>query len=442
MDLPRGGPRGAGGAPCPSLDAPYEALLDWWSTLGRWRQAEGRLLADLEREPRIGVRDRLRLRLHRLYVGALKSGGATSLGSGADLYREARAALEKSLLEGPANELSERLGLHAALHPKNPSSTAYAADPREFEAFVRQRLGAILDRLPLEATQLLQNALSHLEELRGPLPPLSVAIGRIEREAPWLARIGVDTWSRMSGSMAWWRHKAGRIGDLEPRLLPLVLRHLEQDLTAGSSWPSGGFCHRNHSTFWREHQADFAAVAARVAEVNADRPSIALNAAVYQREGLDLHREAIDTLTMLLAHGKDPVDVRHTLAQWLREDGRFAEALPHVERWLREEPGDATAVVLASAVLHGLSRDADALRTLETAVERWKARKEWQQWLAFQVAQAAYEAKQPKAAATWIEDAIRLRREAGAAGARTRSSPRGTSSSRAPAPASARPTPR
>ncbi|MCC7137565.1 MAG: tetratricopeptide repeat protein, partial [Planctomycetes bacterium] len=122
------------------------------------------------------------------------------------------------------------------------------------------------------------------------------------------------------------------------------------------------------------------------------------------------------TLTMLLAHGKDPVDVRHTLAQWLREDGRFAEALPHVERWLREEPGDATAVVLASAVLHGLSRDADALRTLEAAVERWKARKEWQQWLAFQVAQAAYEAKQPKAAATWIEDAIRLRREAGGGG--------------------------
>jgi predicted Zn-dependent protease len=107
------------------------------------------------------------------------------------------------------------------------------------------------------------------------------------------------------------------------------------------------------------------------------------------------------------------VDLRWQLAQWLGEDRRFAEAWPVVERLVKESPDTVPYRVLAAKVLHGLGRGAEALALLEDAAKRWKDAKRWNASLAATLGQAALDAGQPVAAAAWLEDALRLRREAG-----------------------------
>ena len=85
----------------PEASDDYDALVGWWTELGRFRVAETRLRDDLAHETRSQRRDRLRMRLFALYAQAIRRGGATALGSGAELLEAAATEMETFLAEGP-----------------------------------------------------------------------------------------------------------------------------------------------------------------------------------------------------------------------------------------------------------------------------------------------------------------------------------------------------
>jgi len=396
----------------PEASGDYDALIGWWTELGRFRVAETRLRDDLAHETRSQRRDRLRMRLFALYAQAIRRGGATALGSGAELLEVAATEMETFLAEGPAYLMNETARHHGELHEGAVQSKAVRSAGERYLTFARDRLPKILPRNPLETDEVLQDVLPRLARLAGALPALTVALDQVDREPTWFARLNMDVWSRMAGWLAQWRRDAGALGPVEGRLLPLVLKKLEAELTAMGG-QGNGFWYHGASTYWAEHARDFAGVAEKVAEVNAARPAVVLYVARYQRTGLELAREAVSTLQMAVANGRDPEDLRVQLAEWLREDRRFAEALPIVERLVKERPESAPYRVLGCAVLHGLGRDADAEKLLTDAVALWKAKKTWHAQVAAVVGSAALEAELARPAATWLEDALRMRREAG-----------------------------
>ncbi len=191
---------------------------------------------------------------------------------------------------------------------------------------------------------LLQLVLAHLERVAGPRAALELGLDAYDRDLPWRHRNRQGVWDRLLGNFAEWRRVAADARDLERRLLPIVLKHLEEELWVGQQGANGVLPVRN-TTFWAAHRRDFLVVAKKVAEVNAGRPEVALVVARYLADGLDDRAEAIATLEMVLAQGRDPEPVRHTLATWLRDAGRFAEAWPHAQR-LVAEPADERCVPL------------------------------------------------------------------------------------------------
>ncbi|MCC7139499.1 MAG: tetratricopeptide repeat protein [Planctomycetes bacterium] len=396
----------------PAAGEAHPTLVGWWLERRKFRAAEARLRDDVARESRSLRRDRLRLRLFEVYARALEQRGATALGQGGDLFAAAAAEGEGLLTGGPAYLLGQHANAHAALFRAAAKSGAVGDAGRRYAAFVSEKGAAVVRRDPTERLDVLQVLLSTLADLAGPRPALTLALDEMDRETAWHARAGWEAWPRFHHWMATWRRSGSGLADLEARLLPRVLAALERWLLTDEN-EGNEFWWNNQQEYWREKTAEFRAVAAKVAELHADEPTVVLRVAGYQRQGQDQRAESVETLRTAIAHGKDPVAVRWTLAQWLVEDARFADAWPVLERLVKEAPDAVPYLVKASAALHGLGRDAEALALLEGAATRWKDAKRWNAGLASTLATAAMEAGQPKAAAAWIEDALRLRREAG-----------------------------
>jgi len=396
----------------PEAQDEYGLLLGWWEHLGRFRVAEARLRDDLAAETRSMRREQLRMRLFRLYGVALARGGTLSLGARTALFRAAVPELERYLVDGPAYLADETVNHHAALFRAAKTTAAVGDVGAQYHAFCRTQLPPVLERSPQEALDLLQTVLSHLEALEGRGAALEVALDAYDREAPWRHRNGQGVWDRFAGSMAEWRRTASGIAPLERRLLPIVLKHLEEELSAGGG-RGGAFWHLGPGAFWAARRGDFVAVATKVAELNAARPAVALHVARYLREGLGLPGEAIATLEMVLAHGNAPEDVRYQLATWLKEASRFADAWPHAERLVNERATRVEYRFLAATVLHALKRDPEARALLEAGVEAAKAAKLWQAGGAHAYGATALELGFADRAATWVEEALQLRRDAG-----------------------------
>ncbi|HVG93421.1 MAG TPA: hypothetical protein VND21_03155 [Planctomycetota bacterium] len=402
--------RAGGTLPSAATEA-YGALLAWWVEAGRWREAERRLRDDAGQERHSDRLESLRVRLLALHADALERRGSTSLGAGATLFGDAVAATEAYLASAPPRWVEAALGVHARLHAAAGKTGAASDAGARYEAFVRERLGAITERDPVSYPQHHVRAFTALREVAGARAAVVATLAQTDREPTWAPRAGSDVWSQASSSLAEWRREAGSLGDLEPRLLALVVAQLGEDLVSGSG-NANPFVHRGWTkTFWSERADDFATVAARVAEEHAGGPATVLRAAMYLRQGLDRRPEAVEALRTALAHGVDATDVRTRLALWLVEDGRFEEAWPLVERLAKEAPDDLSLLTLGSRVLHGLSRDADAVARLDAGAKRWQEAKNWTPDAAGSFGSAALDVGDGGRAAAWTEEALRLHQE-------------------------------
>lgn len=403
-----------GGTLPPDATDDYETLLSWWQQLGRYRVAETRLRDDLAKETRSMRRDRLRVRLFQLYGAALDQRATVAIGAGAALFGAAAAEMEAALVDGPGYLIEPTVLAHAALFVAAKKGAAVADPGAAYLAFARAKLPPLLLRTPQESLDVLQVVLSTLEQVAGARAALEVALDAYDRDPPWAHRNGQGVWDRFSGNLAEWRRAGKDVRDLERRLLPIVLKHLEEELTAGGHH-GHAFCNVQNTTFWAAHRGDFLVVAKKVAEVNAGRPAVALGVARYLRHGLNDVAEAIATLQMVLAQGNDPEPVRHQLAVWLREASRYADAWPLAERLAAERPTHLEYRFLAADVLHGLRRAADVRALLEAGVAPAKVAKVWRADVAAAYGQKALAVGHPDLAALWTEEALQLRRDAGGA---------------------------
>src|SRR5262249_16049501 len=133
-------------------------------------------------------------------------------------------------------------------------------------------------------------------------------------------------WANFAYSLALWRSEVGALGDLEPRLLGIVLRELEADLLSGQAG-NRVMLGRHNSAFWEEKAGEFAAVAMRVIEETPEPPARLLHAAEYLWNGLELRAQAIETLLAADRRGRLPEEGRHRVVVWLHETKRYGDSL-------------------------------------------------------------------------------------------------------------------
>ncbi len=361
--------RAASGGILPqSVNDVVDQHTGWFEAARKYGAGEARLLAERERQASTARREWYTRRLFTLYVRCLEQGGTVTHGSGAELYRTVRAQMERALAEHSPTFVSEVLDRYCELHEvahKHAKVQNVAAD---LIAFSRALLPEILPRFGQQQADRIRRVSNSLRSVAGRLPALTFLVERIEAEPTWYRRRGTDAWNYVSGSMGNWRRELGpKIGPLEPRLLAIVLRELERDLTTQQARGRDLYAWTNRRNFWKAKAVDFADVARRVLHEHPTSVGIQLHTAQYQWNGLQLYPEAIQTL--LDADEREVLreNGRWALVQWLQHEKRWPDVLTHSERLVSERPDNLKYALVNIRALHEVGRDDDGRALVDAA---------------------------------------------------------------------------
>jgi len=397
-----------GRIPMTGLNA-FDTRVNWLASLGRFATAEQVLMDEMKRWDLPMRRRGLRGRLYQLYVDALKRGGSVSIGRGSALFAAASKLMEKELVADPA-EAQQVLGHFCELHRVAQEARTPRDAGLRLETYARKRMPALLTRVPLNASRYARQVAQMVRKLQGPLAGLALLLDRRDAEPRWLDRLEHDIWHQAVYDFARWRHEARRIGALEPRLLALVLGQLETNLLRAGNH---GYHFWNHGNrwFWREQAQAFADTAAKIAELNEDKPAVLLRAAHFLWHSLGRHRSAIAILQSAESRGILGEQARWTLTSWLLTDRRFSEALPLCETLTLERPDKLDYRLGLANILAGLKRKDDAAKALDATETHFRAKKLWREHVAARLGETAAALGSAERAERWMEEAIRMRQE-------------------------------
>ena len=322
-------------------------------------------------------------RLDQLGIDCLREDGSLARGHGAALYGALREELAQRLFRCAPGQrertLTRFLEVHMAAHKRGFPAA------RDLRAFAAAQLEEVLSLAPMESGEWTHHVARCLREIAGPKEALRCMLHRLAKEPRWLVRTGRDTWSQGLWDIAQWRGQAGGLGELDKPLLGYVLRELERDLVALEQ-RSSSFYDLRQSYCWREKAGEFLTVARRVVEVHASSPARVLACAQYLYWGLERKSEAIDVLLAAAARSALEANGRETLVEYLFEQRRWRDAVPHLDLLIAARPDHTHFRWQKVKALHHLGQDA-AARTWLAATE--KLLKEQKRWIEPEIAAMA-----------------------------------------------------
>jgi tetratricopeptide (TPR) repeat protein len=348
-----------------------------------------------------------------LDVRALERGGSSSLGRGLSLFQASQKQLIAAAQDAQDHEFRRRLvetlyRLYRAAKEAKLSQAGSAAI-----AFTQKELPVLLDRQIDSHQELVNDAARMLRDVASPRDALAFYISRLEVEPSWLARRGERGWQRFAwemGSLFDDETVRYRLGDLEPRLLKLVLAELRRDLVR-QNYNQRTFYHSGFSHFWKEKTDEFARVAEEVLAQQRDSLTAVNYIADYLYSGIQKHDRGIAVLLDAHRRGLLDQDGRGKLVVWLQEQSRFGESIALLEPLVEQEPG---VLQFRLQLMHAYFRtqQPEALRTLLTETDKYfHGGDRWNEDVAGQLANSCLENQLLEQAVDYLKEAIARREE-------------------------------
>jgi len=322
-------------------NSPMETLISFFENQRHFVQGEKWMRTELGRPTNETLREWLLERLFNLYEKALQQGAETALGSRQALYKAVNIEIIGELGGSVTpRHLAELISRYCGIanDAKNLKLEGVADNIKLFAAEV---LPAVLQRLSRDShfyQQSVGTVATALHNLVSARDGLAFLILRAENEPKWL-RFSYDSfWQRHSSNLALWRTEVKDLGDLEPRLLAIVLCELRYDLERQQARSREMYAHNSGHFFWQEKAEDFAKVAE---EVYAKRSASGFTVnyiAWYMFEGLDLKARAINML--FDAWRRELLDEtgQFTLIEFLHRCERYKESIPVAEKLVKWRP--------------------------------------------------------------------------------------------------------
>jgi len=385
-----------------------DRYIGYLESRGYFSRGEKALTAQLQRPVNRQQTHWLERRLYQLYNSALGAGGDTSLGSGQTLYRAATSQLIDDLDTDDHNHRYNLINQLCNIYrtAKDKKLAGVVDDLRQF-AF--KRLPGVLGMQTNNYQSIVSQVAQTLRSLAGPRDGLELLIERIENEPSWFRLNREDGWSQHSYNLARWRHDVGdKLGDLEPRLLKIVIRELKWDLRSQQSRNRNMYHKRYSGYYWSEKTDDFAKAAEEVYEERKGSGAAVKYMAEYFYWGVARHSRAIEIL--LVAHEQKILDEsgQSTLVDYLRRQNRFAETIPILQPLIELRPENMQyRVWLMNAYFH-VDRQKDLLTLLKQTDEFFHQEGRWQESPMASLAHSCLENRLYEQSVAYYEEVIDL----------------------------------
>ncbi len=306
----------------------------------RHARGEKFLLAQLKHPANAEQKFFLTERLDTLYHDALSRGGETSLGKGQRLY----AGLEKRLRADAANQEPYKqyrmIQILCEVY-----STAKRLSLNNWDGDLKNFAGKLLPEILKHQNNYYDSIIGQVSNsiynLLGPVDAIAFLLDRVEKEPAWFRLNNQDGWARHGGTLAYWRSVAKNIGDLEPRLLKLVLAELRQDLLSARA-RNRQMYFRGYAYYWVEQEPEFVKVAEEVYAKRKNSGESVKYIAEYFYHGVNRSGRAIEILYAALERKLLDENGESQLVQYLREVGRHPEAIKLLVSLVNRRPDNLT----------------------------------------------------------------------------------------------------
>lgn len=264
-----------------------------------------------------------------VYISALSAQGTVSLGRGETLYGNILTRLLKAAETDNHNHRYQTTQKILALF--DAAKRRFLEYKGDMRTYAFEQLPQILERQTNNYRTIVDRTAHRLKDLIDTRTGLAFYISRIENYPVRLMRSWENPWQQFGYRVAQWRRDVGNnIGDLEPRLLKLVLDELRRDLRTRNQ-RNRYLYHTDYGYFWSEKRDDFARVVEEVyADLKHSRRYVEY-IGLYLYHGLDHYSRAIEILLVAHSQGILEQSGQATVCQWLHEQKRYGESIPILE---------------------------------------------------------------------------------------------------------------
>jgi len=393
-----------------SANGPLDTLITYLES--RTHHARGeRMLFDELKHPANGQQALwLTRRLYQLYDSAIGRNGDVSLGRGPALYAAVEKKLQEELTTDDNDHLQQLVNRLTSVY-RTAHDKKFSGVVDDLRRFAFEQIGDVLARQTndYQYQSMASTVAQTLRDLAGARDGLRFLVERIEQEPSWFRLDNRDGWSQHAYQLAQWRNEVGdELGDIEPRLLAIVLRELKLDLQSRQS-RNRNMYHRHHGNyFWEQKAEDFFRTAEEVYAEQKGSGAAVHYIADYLYWGLDRHARAIEILQV--AHRAKLLDEggQSTLVDFLRRQNRFRETIPVLEPLVELRPENMQyRTWLMNAYFHA-GRRADLLALLKTTDEYFHEEGRWQEAAMAALAHSCLENELFEQSVAYFEEVISL----------------------------------
>jgi tetratricopeptide (TPR) repeat protein len=344
---------------------------------GHFARGEQYLLDQLEHPVHQQQRIWLTERLYNLYHNALENGGEVSLGGGAALYKTLDRRFQSELPGADPNHRYQLIALlcrvyRTAHEKKLPGVVA------DLKTFAFKVLPPILRQQTINYKSLVSTVAQTVHDLSGARDGIAFLVNQIDIEPRWLRYNNQDGWSRQASTLAHWRMEAKDLGEVEERLLQLVLKELRRDLEGRRSRNRIMYDRQGDPVrYWKEKEADFAKTAEDVLAKRNQSGASVQYVAEYLYGGLGHSKRAIEIL--FLAHNKKLLDEagQLQLVQYLQNENRHGESITVLQPLVEHRPENMQYRVLLMHAYFRTSRTVELLVLLKQTDALFHEKDRW-----------------------------------------------------------------
>ncbi len=392
-------------------NGPFTEYVNHLNAANRCSVAETLVLKHLNHPSiTVGQREFFRHRLIDIYQHAYVTDQRVTLGEGDALLKK----LHEHVLERAkqAHEGQRTHYLHAMSNLCLAAKDKHPTLAREFiRSFAFDELPGLLKTRPHDFESMISNVGEALKTLLDSRVALEFLIERLE-QYPRSSFYGWNTpWQRHGHRVAELRSEVKSLGNLEARLLKLVLDELRADLRQRDNRSNRLF--RKHDPFfWSEKKADFIKVSE---EVLAERKESG-QTAVYVSAYLYWIGEDARAIEILFDFHKRAGLREQGISQlvgFLHQRNRFAESIPLLEAAIKRNP-DLLWYRLSLMTAYGATQRRQMLETLHVETDaHFRKDGRWNESVAAELGRVCTETGLREVAIGYLQEAIAMRLRGG-----------------------------